>query len=47
MNIIGVKFHKIHILHIKKQFVNQWQKNKKENWNKKEPKKQKSKKYRE
>jgi len=41
MNTIGVKLHKIHILHIKKQYVNQWQKNKKENWNKKELKKPK------
>ena len=41
MNIIGAKFHKIHTLHIKKQFVNQWQKNKKESLNKKEQRKQK------
>lgn len=40
-NTIGTKFHKTHTLHIKKQFVNQWQKNKKENLNKKEQRKQK------
>ena len=36
MIITGARLHKIHILHIKKQFVNLLQKNKKENLNKKE-----------
>ena len=36
MNITGAKLHKTHTLHIKKQFANQWLKNKKEKLNKKE-----------
>ena len=39
MNTIGAKYNKTHTLHIKKQYVNQWQKNKKEKLNKKEQEK--------
>ena len=46
MNITGIKYHKIHILHIKKQFVNLLQKNKKEKSNKRELERQKKQKIR-